>query len=499
MSEFSLFDIVTLIRQEIRKEQIGSVKKITGPKGDKGDKGEPGGPGIQGPKGDKGDRGAAGPKGDSGKKGDKGAKGEDGKDGVSITRVEQDIDGAVVVHMSDGEHYIIELPLVQGQAPAEVHYKVGGGSGGSGSGDGGSGTIDLSNYVRRPNSNQQDSWLVYKEGSDGSKKWTPVTTDLVEVNPNPFRNAKGQFIGTPEELENLKTQRDVNEFFYKAIGDIEAGDVNLDGYATEVWVTEQIDGIDFPVGTIVSDTAPADPEDGSTWYDTVRLELFVFAMGAWLPCSPLGARVEQGEILQAQILSRVEAGEVQQQTLVDTKLGKSEANEVANSFRIKGTGGTYISASGGELGLYHVKYPEAETHAATMQYVLDEIAKVPVAENGPTKRYDGNRFNVSGTSTKSLSSGEVMFLRDSATTTNLATVNLIGLPEQEFDWDSCAKSGVVKVKNGSQLAAYFNVYDMTRNEGRNVLLHVALIQMGPGYEVDYDSGTPCYFHGVFFA
>ena len=241
MSDFSLFDIVTLIRQEIRKEQIGSVKKITGPKGDKGDKGEPGGPGIQGPKGDKGDRGAAGPKGDSGKKGDKGAKGEDGKDGVSITRVEQDIDGAVVVHMSDGEHYIIELPLIQGKAPAEVHYKVGGGSGG-GDGSGG-GVVDLSNYVKRPNSTLQNQWLAYREGSDGSKTWQEITTDLVAVNPNPFRNSKGQFIGTPDELANLKNQRDVNEFLYKAIESIEQGDVNLDGYATEEWVTEQIDAI----------------------------------------------------------------------------------------------------------------------------------------------------------------------------------------------------------------------------------------------------------------
>ena len=295
----------------------------------------------------------------------------------------------------------------------------------------------------------------------------------------------------------IKVAQDGDKVLQEQIDQIDVPD--LTGYATEQYVDDSIAAIDFPVGTIVSDTAPLDVEDGATWYDTVRLELFVYAMGAWLPCSPLGARVEQGEILQAQILSRVEAGEVQQQTLVDTKLGKAEANEVANSFRIKGTGGTYISASGGELGLYHVKYPEAETHAATMGYVDDEIAKVSVAGGGPTNKYDGNRFNVSGTSTKSLSSGEVMFLRDSATTTNLGIVNFIGLPEQDFDWDSCAKSGVVKVKNGAQIGAYYHVYDMTRNEGRNVLLHVALIQMGQGYEVDYDSGTPCYFHGVFFA
>ena len=66
-----------------------------------------------------------------------------------------------------------------------------------------------------------------------------LTTDAVAVNPNPFRNAKnGQFIGTPEELEALKNQRDVNEFLYNAIADIEAGDIDLEGYATEAQLNE---------------------------------------------------------------------------------------------------------------------------------------------------------------------------------------------------------------------------------------------------------------------
>jgi len=434
-----------------------------------------------------------------------------------------------------------------------------GGGVGSGSGGGGDGGPVFTNQVLLTNPQRiaKDVGGQFNTQEDANQYFgnalanlEVITTDQVQTNPDVmFRDNKGRFRATPEELEGLTNQLEVNRFILDQFDSIEAGEINLDGYATEEQLREvedasvvrddalnnkieqesnlntaahlkiedqinwleqhyqeadqnlqdQIDALGLPAGTIVSDTAPAEAEEGMCWYDTVRLELFVYAMDAWLPCSPLGARVEQGEILQAEILGRVEAGEVQQQTLVDTKLGKAEANEVANSFRIKGSGGTYISASGGELGLYHVKYPEAETHAATMGYVDDEIAKVSVAGGGPTNKYDGNRYNVSGTSTQQLNTGDVMFLRDSATTTNLATVNLIGLPEQEFDWDSCAKSGVVKVKNGSQLAAYFNVYDMTRNEGRNVLLHVALIQMGPGYEVDYDSGTPCYFHGVFFA
>jgi hypothetical protein len=73
---------------------------------------------------------------------------------------------------------------------------------------------------------------------DGQNVRFNLTTDAIRVNPNPFRNAKGQFIGTPEELEALENQRDVNEFLYNAISDIEQGDVDLEGYATTEQLTE---------------------------------------------------------------------------------------------------------------------------------------------------------------------------------------------------------------------------------------------------------------------
>ena len=47
------------------------------------------------------------------------------------------------------------------------------------------------------------------------------------------------------------------------------------------------------------------------WYDSTRLELFVFYVDSdhdldgWVPCSSLGARVEAGEIVQAQLVERV--------------------------------------------------------------------------------------------------------------------------------------------------------------------------------------------------
>jgi hypothetical protein len=132
---------------------------------------------------------------------------------------------------------------------------------------------------------------------DGNNVKFDLTTDSIKVNPNPFRNAKGQFIGTPEELEALKNQRDVNEFFYNAINDIEMGDVDL------------------PPGTIVSEDPPEDPEEGLCWYDTGRLELFVYANDGWFPCSPLGARVEAGEVKQQQIIAQINVALEEQTTL----------------------------------------------------------------------------------------------------------------------------------------------------------------------------------------
>ena len=132
MSDISLFEIVHLIRQEVQKSQLGKTQKITGPKGEKGDKGEPGKPGgqgVKGPIGNDGKVGPIGPVGPQGPKGEDGDKGEDGTDGVGIARVDQDIDGAIVVSLTNGEEYTIDMPLVDGRAPSEVHYKSGGGGG----------------------------------------------------------------------------------------------------------------------------------------------------------------------------------------------------------------------------------------------------------------------------------------------------------------------------------------------------------------------------------
>ena len=73
---------------------------------------------------------------------------------------------------------------------------------------------------------------------DGQNVRFNITTDSVAVNPNPFRNARGQFAPTPQELENINNQRDVNEFLYEKIQQVEGGEIDLDGYATTEQLTE---------------------------------------------------------------------------------------------------------------------------------------------------------------------------------------------------------------------------------------------------------------------
>jgi hypothetical protein len=170
--------------------------------------------------------------------------------------------------------------------------------------------------------------------------------------------------------------------------------------------------------------------------------------------------------------------------------------DLSGGTKSKMTGNLYMGGN----KIAGVKAPELDTDAANKTYVDERVAGIDIPNsNGPTDKHNGNRFNVSGVESKQLSKGDVMFLQGAATVTNLGTIDGIALPENEFEWDRCAKSGVVKVMNGAELAGYFSVYDMVKNEGRNVILKVELLKLGDDYNVSYETGTPCYFHGVFFA
>jgi hypothetical protein len=204
---------------------------------------------------------------------------------------------------------------------------------------------------------------------DGQNVRFNLTTDAVAVNPNPFRDAKGRYALTPKELENINNQRDVNEFLYEKIQQVEAGEI--------------------PPGTIVSEDPPENPEEGLCWYDTGRLELFVYAQGGWFPCSPLGARVDAGEALQAEILSRVEAGEATQTTIsgqLDDKLDKTGGtkNKMAGALYM---GGNKIAG---------LKTPELDSDAANKTYVDTAVAGAGSIDPYYTRNYILNEYRLVG-------------------------------------------------------------------------------------------------------
>ena len=124
----SLAQILMLIRQEVLKFHVGDTKKIKGAKGDKGEPGVAGARGLPGEKGDKGPKGDRGKKGDAGPAGAQGPAGEDGQDGVGIESITQDLDGSIVVILTNGQQYDIELP----DATKEVYFKSTGAGGGGG-------------------------------------------------------------------------------------------------------------------------------------------------------------------------------------------------------------------------------------------------------------------------------------------------------------------------------------------------------------------------------
>jgi len=81
-------------RIRLLEDLIKEVEKQEGPRGEKGDKGEPGRPGLDGKHGVDGAKG---------KDGLDGKDGADGKDGVSVVDATVDMDGHLVLTLSNGE------------------------------------------------------------------------------------------------------------------------------------------------------------------------------------------------------------------------------------------------------------------------------------------------------------------------------------------------------------------------------------------------------------
>ena len=141
--------------------------------------------------------------------------------------------------------------------------------------------------------------------------------------------------------------------------------------------------------------------------------------------------------------------------------------------------------------------PELNTDAANKKYVDEQITALPEGGGGPTTKYNGNRFCKSGFSGNILNSGEVMFLVRRCRQLLILRNFSIALPVDEFDWDKCAYSGIIKVQSGSNVAGCYLVYDYKFMDGKMVILYVRAIAT-ENVTLEADSGCPCYFRGVFF-
>ena len=189
---------------------------------------------------------------------------------------------------------------------------------------------------------------------DGNNVRFDLTTDAIATNPDVIlRDAKGRF-RSADGLEDLTNQLKVNRFL--------ANEVDL--------INEAIASLQ--AGSVVVQDDPPDIEaDGQLWYSSNRLELFISYGGAWISTSPLEARIEAGEILQAEILGRVEAGEAKQATIETNAMTKGGAQTLTEDhWSIKDDGGkTYAMIADEEITMYHVANPEAPKQPTNKEYV----------------------------------------------------------------------------------------------------------------------------------
>ena len=116
---------------------------------------------------------------------------------------------------------------------------------GNNAGDGGGGGISINKDALITENGQggtkfsqfptgsKDLWVVGYQDGENVKIF--LDTNAVSTDPNTmFRDAKGRFKVTPEELEKLTTQLEVNRWFLDKLESIEAGEIDLSDYATKV-------------------------------------------------------------------------------------------------------------------------------------------------------------------------------------------------------------------------------------------------------------------------
>ena len=175
------------------------------------------------------------------------------------------------------------------------------------------------------------------------------------------------------------------------------------------------------------------------------------------------------------------------------------------AFRVKknGVDKFKVEHSGKVFCNYNMSLDDDPTTVPNKGWVKEQIAAIPepeVPEGGGgvgfTEKYNGNRFYKAGLSTDGLSEGEVMFLQGGVTTTMLAAVTHVALPEAGIDWTKFTNIGTIEVRNGGTLCGHLQVVSAKNNSGRNWLVKVKALDIVSN-EIEPDSGHPCYFWGMF--
>jgi len=230
------------------------------------------------------------------------------------------------------------------------------------------GSIDLSGYALTTYVDSQDADLQSQidalSASGGyNDAWIQPAIDLGDSTT--LADAKDytdQEIAAipPIDLSDYATKEEVVDGDAKSLDD------------AKKYTDTKFDAVTHPPGTIVKDTEPADSPNGTNWFDTVRLELFVRASDAWLPSSPLGARVTQGEIVQAQLLERVTTGEQNQNKITADVRGNS--NDISSmNIRVQQNSGKIAN---NEQAIAEIQaLPDPVAPDVDKDYVDTELAK----------------------------------------------------------------------------------------------------------------------------
>ena len=225
--------------------------------------------------------------------------------------------------------------------------------------------------------------------SGGKNVKSVIQTDAVKVNPIPFRNGKnGQFIGTPEELDAVETQRDYNELVYKWLSEIEAGDVNLDGYLQELTQDQKIEIIEAQIQyrglmELDADDKPLWPADqtkdrGGWWaYPTSKTSGWTFNNLKWL-FQYRGEVTEDGSTLTSNVTKGYQVGDI-----IQLQIRYNEAGA--------GTGYKYADVQPVfvEYRVEELHYPDRLSGNSNNDFPVYRVSM-----NGPAHRYTGRLPNV---------------------------------------------------------------------------------------------------------